>query len=71
MTNEEFISLNKEADVHELALCKAPDGIDLHFCLQQIEGRQIAKRKLPSWAKTEGIVYPAKLSMQQRADCPL
>lgn len=65
MSNEEFIAQNKDADVHALALNKAPAGIDLHFCLQQIEGRQLAQRKLPSWAKTEGILYPPKLSLEQ------
>ena len=65
MTNKEFIAQNKDADIHELALGKAPDGIDLHFCLEQIEGRQTAKRKLPLWTKTEGIIYPAKLSLEQ------
>ena len=65
MTNEIFIAQNKDADVHALALGKVPPGIDLHYCLQQIEGRQTAQRKLPTWAKTEGIVYPMKLSMEQ------
>ena len=65
MTNETFIAMNKDADVRSLALSKAPEGIDLHYCLQQIEGRQIAQRKLPSLAKTEGIVYPAKISLEQ------
>lgn len=65
MTNEQFIAQNKDADVHALALAKVPPGIDLHYCLQQIEGRQIAQRKLPSWAKTEGLTYPVKLSLEQ------
>ena len=65
MTNETFIAMNKDADVRSLALSKAPEEIDLHYCLQQIEGRQIAQRKLPSLAKTEGIVYPAKISLEQ------
>ena len=65
MTNEGFIAQNKDADVRALALSKVPDGIDLHFCLQQIEGKQIAQKKLPSWAKTEGILYPPKLPLEQ------
>ena len=65
MTNEEFIAQNKDADVHALALSKAPEGIDLRYCLGQIEGRQIAQRKLPSLAKTDGIIYPVKLSLEQ------
>lgn len=65
MTNETFITQNRDADVRAIALNKIPADIDLHYCLQQIEGRQIARRKLPSWAKQEGIVYPAKLSLEQ------
>ena len=65
MTNEAFIAKNKDADFRSLALNKAPEGIDLHYCLQQIEGRQIAVRKLPSLAKTDGIIYPAKISLEQ------
>ena len=65
MTNEEFIAQNKDADVHALALSKAPEEIDLRYCLGQIEGRQIAQRKLPSLAKTDGIIYPVKLSLEQ------
>ena len=65
MTNEAFIAKNKDADFRSLALNKAPEGIDLHYCLQQIEGRQIAVRKLPSLAKTDGIIYPEKISLEQ------
>ena len=65
MTNEEFISLHREEDVRRLALTRAPEEVDVKWCLQQIEGWQIARRKLPSWAATEGIWYPAKLSMEQ------
>lgn len=65
MTNEAFIAQNREADVRALALSKVPDGLDLQFCLRQIAGWQTAQKKLPTWAKTEGITYPAKLSMEQ------
>ncbi|MBP5514870.1 MAG: hypothetical protein J6Y04_08875 [Bacteroidaceae bacterium] len=65
MTNEEFIRLHREEDVRRLALTRAPEGVDLKWCLQQIEGWQIARRKLPSWAATEGLWYPARLSMEQ------
>jgi hypothetical protein len=65
MTNEAFIAKNREADVKALALSKAPEGVDLRFCLQQIAGLQVAQKKLPSWAKTEGILYPPKISLEQ------
>lgn len=65
MTNEEFIAQNRDADIRALALGKVPSGIDLQYCLRQIEGQQIVRRKLPSWAKKEGIIYPPKLSLEQ------
>lgn len=33
--------------------------------LQQIEGLTQARRKIPSWAETEGIQWPVRLSMEQ------
>jgi hypothetical protein len=33
--------------------------------LQQIEGLALARKKIPSWAETEGIQWPVRLSMEQ------
>lgn len=33
--------------------------------LQQIEGLALARKKIPSWAETEGIRWPVRLSMEQ------
>lgn len=65
MTNAEFITQNKEQDVRSLALKKVPEGVDLLWCLTQIEGYQLAKKKLPQWAATDGLHYPPRLSMEQ------
>lgn len=65
MTNEEFIIHNRDKDIRSLALKKMPEGVDAIWCLKQIEGYQIAKRKLPQWAATEGIWYPSRLPMEQ------
>ena len=65
MTNTEFIVQHKTDDVRKLALKKVPEGIDLAFCLQQIEGWQQACKKIPPWAETEGLLYPPRLSMEQ------
>ena len=61
-----FIQENADGDVRQLALrgTKAPD-VDLTFALDQIAGRQTARKKLPSWAAVEGVVYPPHLSMEQ------
>ena len=62
----EFIKRHADDDVRQLALhAKSLDGVDLTFALEQIAGRQTARRKLPAWASTEGIVYPPHLSMEQ------
>ena len=57
---------HEDSDVRTLALrgCKDPQ-VDLTMALQQIQGRQTARRKLPSWAAVEGIVYPPHLNMEQ------
>lgn len=57
---------HRNDDVRRLALKAAgTKGIDLPFALDQIAGWQTARRKLPSWAATEGIIYPPRLSMEQ------
>ncbi len=65
MNNEEYIRLHREEDVRQLALRKAPEGVNRQWCLQQIEGWQLARRKLPRWAATEGVWFPVRLSMEQ------
>ena len=65
MTNAEFIQQHRTEDVRKLALKKMPEGLDAAFCLQQIEGWQIAQKKIPEWAATDGLLYPPRLSMEQ------
>lgn len=66
MTNEAYITQHREDDVRQLALKKGPDGVDVPWCLQQIEGWQLAQKKLPRWASSEGVLwYPPRLSMEQ------
>lgn len=65
MTNEEFIKQHRNENPLSLALKKAPEGIDLQWCLRQIEGYGIAKKKLPEWTKTDNIWFPPRLSMEQ------
>ena len=61
-----YVRQHADVDVRQLALrgSKDPD-VDLMQALQQIQGRQTAKRKLPSWAAVEGVLYPPRLSMEQ------
>ena len=65
MTNEEFIKQHRNESPLSLALKKAPEGVDLQWCLRQIEGYNIARNKLPEWSENENIWFPPKLSMEQ------
>ncbi len=62
----DFIRIHRDSDVRKLALSAGkPVGVDLQFALNQIEGRQTARRKLPAWYKVDGVVYPPHLNMEQ------
>ena len=65
-----FISIHKTDDVRQLALKSRPDGVDMAYALEQIAGWQAARRKLPSWADTDGLVFPPHLSMEQCSSEP-
>ena len=41
-----------------------PD-VDMPFAVRQIEGRQKMKHKVPLFYDTEGLLYPARLSLEQ------
>ncbi len=70
MTNQEYISLHRHDDVRQLALRRMPQGVDAVWCLQQIEGWQLARLKLPLWADNEGLWFPPRLSMEQCSSQP-
>ena len=68
MINEvtrQFIKVHREEDVRKLALGSHAEGVDLPLALQQIAGWQTARKKLPSWAAVDGIIYPPHLNMEQ------
>lgn len=65
MTDQDFILQHREDDVRKLAFCRAGADINLSYCLQQIEGWQTARKKLPLWASSDGVVFPPRLSMEQ------
>ena len=65
-TTKRFVKEHRNDDVKALALQTRRDGdIDLTWALDQIQGWQMARRKLPSWAAIEDIIYPPHLSMEQ------
>lgn len=61
-----FVNEHLDDDVRTLALqaCRNKD-VDLSWALNQIQGWQTARYKLPSWAAIDGLVYPPHLSMEQ------
>ena len=62
----EFVHQHANDDVRKLALQGTKDAeVDLQTALQQIAGRQTARKKLPSWTEVEGVVYPPHLNMEQ------
>lgn len=68
MTNEEtleYINLHRLDNPKELALKGHPGGVDIRYALEQIAGFQAARRKLPQWAATEGVIFPPHISMEQ------
>ena len=71
MTTAEFIQEYREKDTRQLALQSArfPD-VDMPYALDQIKGWQTARRKLPTWAACDGIVYPPHLSIEQCSSEP-
>ena len=61
-----FIQSNLDKPLSEIALLlsKHPE-LDKHFIINQINGLQKAKLKLPSFYQNKAIVYPVGLSMEQ------
>ena len=82
----QFVRQHADEDVRQLALRFAQhrsqgrkggrdgatdsDAVDLPLALDQIRGRQVARRKLPSWAAVDGLIYPPHLSMEQCSSEP-
>ncbi len=71
MTTAEFIREYRERDIRQLALQanRFPD-VDIPYALDQIQGWQIARRKLPKWAACDGVIFPPHLSMEQCSSEP-
>ena len=62
----DFIRQHENDDVRKLALQGSKhQDVDLLLALQQIAGRQIARRKLPVWGATDDLFYPPHLNMEQ------
>lgn len=63
-----FIEDNEEKDVDGLRLkysAKGDSDFDLDLCLDQIEARNRFERKLPSFFKIRGVVFPPRMNLEQ------
>ena len=61
-----FIAEHRNDNVRDLALkCGKANHVDMAEAIVQIAGWQIAEKKIPLWANTEGMLYPKHLSMEQ------
>lgn len=61
-----FIKENEGGNSREVALkAHGNRNIDAAYAASQIEGKNIASRKVPSWADIDGIIYPRHLSLEQ------
>ena len=71
MTTSEFILQHRLSNPRDLALQarRYPD-VDIPYALNQIQGWQTARQKLPSWAACDGVVYPPHLNMEQCSSEP-
>ncbi len=62
----QFIKEHENDDIRNLALqTKRYTDIDVPYALQQIQGRQIARNKIPQWYNNNEIVYPQHISLEQ------
>ena len=62
----EFIRAHADEDVRKVALLGTKSQeVDRSVALQQIAGRQTARKKLPSWAAVDQLIYPPHLNMEQ------
>jgi precorrin-6B methylase 2 len=63
---QDFITKNLKTDLQKLILKGLPfDGITIQEIAIQIVGKNKSEKKLPNWFKTEGILFPPQLNLEQ------
>ena len=63
---QEFLLKHENSDLSALVLSgKSVAGIPPSELVEQIKSRQKAKKKLPQWYQTQGIIYPPPISLEQ------
>lgn len=62
---QDFIK-NFDGEVSKLAFAGSPfEKVTVQELMQQIESRKRAEKKLPTWFKTQNILFPPKLNLEQ------
>lgn len=63
---QDFITANYRRDIARISLQGSPFGsISVQELATQLKGKKKAEKKLPSWFKTFGILYPPSLNLEQ------
>ncbi len=63
---KEFINKNLKQDINSLALKKNPfPDYEWSWILNQIQSKQKAEKKLPTWFSNEDVIFPSTLSIEQ------
>nr|WP_294898978.1 hypothetical protein [uncultured Pedobacter sp.] len=63
---QDFINKNLKTDVSKLILKGSPfPELSVKLLATQIEGKNRSEKKLPTWFKTNGMIYPPKLNLEQ------
>ena len=61
-----FIQENLHTDITKLILKKAVfDGISNTELAEQIQGKVVCEKKLPTWFSTPDIYFPKKIAIEQ------
>ncbi|WP_419870709.1 class I SAM-dependent methyltransferase [Chryseobacterium sp. CT-SW4] len=62
---QKYINANLTTDLHSLLLKKSPfPEVSMQEIVQQIKGKQVARKKFPFLLK-EGIIFPPQLNLEQ------
>lgn len=63
---QNYIHENLNAETGKLIFKKSPfPNVAMREIVQQIEGKQKAKNKLPTWCKNKNIFFPPKINIEQ------
>ena len=62
---QSFLKKNQGRSVGDILFSLKNTAIDRKLLGQQIVGLQIINKKVPSWTKTTGLVFPPKINLEQ------